>query len=195
MFSLSPLDKMTQRKTNYFLHDISIVALSIVLSFVMVKTHVLSGILASASEIKSLSSLVAGFFFTSIFTTAPAIVALSEIAKNGSVFYTAFFGAIGSLLGDLIIFKFIRDRLSDHMFEVLSHEKWWKRVHHLVFHLKYFRWFTFLMGGMIIASPLPDELGISLLGLAKMKTKHFMPISFIFNFMGILLIALLAKSI
>lgn len=161
----------------------------------MVKTHILSGVLASASEIKSLSSLVAGFFFTSIFTTAPAIVALGEIAKNGSVFYTAFFGAIGSLLGDLIIFKFIRDELADHMYQILKHEKWWRRVHHLTFHLRYFRWFTFFLGGLIIASPLPDELGISLLGLSKMKTRHFMPISFIFNFLGILAISLLAKSI
>ncbi len=161
----------------------------------MVKTKVLSGILYSASEIKSLSSFIAGFFFTSAFTTAPAVVALGQIAKNGSLFYTAFFGALGSLFGDLIIFRFIRDRLTDHMHELLKKDKWWRRIHHLTFNLRYFRWLTFLMGGVIIASPLPDELGISLLGLSKMKTKHFIPISFIFNFMGILLIGILAKSI
>ncbi len=180
--------------TNYLLQDFSIVALSVVVSFIMVRTNLLSGLISSTSGIKYLGGLIAGFFFTSIFTTAPAIVALGEIAKSGSPFITAFLGAVGALLGDLIIFRFVRDRLTDHMYEVLAHEKWWKRVHHLTFRLKYFRWFTFLIGGIIIASPLPDELGISLLGLSKMKTRQFMPISFIFNFLGILIIGLLAKS-
>lgn len=174
--------------------DVSIVTLSIVIALVMVKTNLLSDFLATISGFESLGSLIAGMFFTSIFTTAPAIVTLGEIASYGSIFNTAFFGAIGAVLGDLIIFQFVRDRLSEHFTGMMKNEKWWRRVHH-VFKLKYFRWITFLLGGIILASPFPDELGISLLGMTKMKTKQFIQISFVFNFIGILIIGYIAKSI
>lgn len=189
------LDKMTTKTNNFFLHDVSILVLSIIIALVMVKSGLLSDFLLSTSSFKTFGSLVAGLFFTSIFTTAPAIATLGEISKHSSILNTAFFGSIGAVLGDLVIFRFIRDKLSEHFVELMKHEKWWRRVHHLVFKLRYFRWITFLIGGIIIASPFPDELGISLLGFSKMKTKNFIPISFIFNFIGILCIGLIARAL
>lgn len=186
---------MSKSAKNYLVRDASVIALSVVVALLMVKTKLLIGILSSFSSSGIVGSFVTGLFFTSIFTTAPAIVTFGQISSGGSIINIAFFGAIGAVLGDLVIFRFIRDDLADHMMEVMKHEKWWKRVHHLTFHLKYFRWITFLIGGIIIASPLPDELGISLLGLSKMKTQQFLPISFAFNFIGILIICAVARSI
>ena len=185
---------MSKTKNNDILEDLGIVTLSVILALIMIKTRLLSSFLTSFSGFESLGSFIAGLFFTSIFTTAPAIVTLGEIASYGSILNTAFFGAIGAVLGDLIIFQFVRDRLTDHFTELMKHEKWWKRVH-TVFKMRYFRWFTFLLGGIILASPFPDELGISLLGMTKMKTKQFIQVSFVFNFIGILIIGFLAKSI
>ncbi|HEY0220776.1 MAG TPA: hypothetical protein VGC58_00980 [Candidatus Paceibacterota bacterium] len=182
------------RRSDNLLRDISVVALSIVVSLIMIKSGLISGFLVRSSEFQFLGSFVAGLFFTSVFTTAPAIVTLAKIAGANSVLITAFFGALGAVLGDLIIFRFVRDRLSDHFIEMMKHEKWWKRVS-FVFKLRYFRWLTFLLGGVIIASPLPDELGIGLLGVSKMETRQFIPISFVFNFVGILIIGFLAKAI
>ena len=51
------------------------------------------------------------------------------------------------------------------------------------------------MGGLIIASPFPDELGIGLLGFSKMRTRWFVLLSFTFNFIGIFLIGLVAKTL
>ncbi|MBP9757924.1 MAG: hypothetical protein KBD06_04955, partial [Candidatus Pacebacteria bacterium] len=59
---------------------------------------------------------------------------------------------------------------------------------------RFFRYLTFFAGGVIIASPLPDELGISLLGLSRMREIHFVPLSFAFNFLGIFIIGLIASS-
>lgn len=185
---------MSKAKNNDILEDLGIVTLSVILALMMVKTQVFSSIISSFAGFESIGSFLAGLFFTSIFTTAPAIVTLGEIAKYGSILNTAFFGAIGAVLGDMVIFSFIRDRLTTHFEELMKHEKWWRRVH-TVFKLRYFRWLTFLLGGIIIASPLPDELGISLLGMSKMKTKQFVQISFVFNFIGILVIGYLAKNI
>ncbi len=174
--------------------DISIVFISIFIALLITKTNLLEGILSGASGFKMVGSFIAGIFFTSIFTTAPAIVTLGQIAQSNSAISTAFFGAFGAVVGDIIIFKFVRDKLSEHFVELVQHRSSFKRVKTL-FRLRYFRWITFLLGGIIIASPFPDELGISLLGLSKMKTSLFMIISFIFNFVGILIIASIATSL
>lgn len=186
---------MSNQRKSFLSHDLSIVVLSIIVAFIMVKSELLIGLVYSTVGLKTFGSFIAGMFFTSVFTTAPAIVALGQIAKSGSIIQTAIFGAFGAVIGDILIFRLVRDNLAEHFLELMKHEKWWKRIYHLTFRLKYFRWFTFLIGGVIIASPLPDELGISLLGISRMKTKHFIPISFFFNLIGILTIGYLAKAV
>lgn len=182
------------KNTNGLLVDFVIIALSVVIAVVLVKTHVLITILTSTKELEFLGSFIAGMFFTSAFTTAPAIVTLGEIARVDSLFLTAIVGALGAVVGDLIIFRFIRDRFSEHLMELLKHQAGAKRMKAL-FKIKMFRWITFLMGGLIIASPLPDELGISILGFSKMRMRSFVPISLSFNFLGILAIGLIARAL
>lgn len=181
-------------KNSIFFHDLSIVALSILIAVILVKANILSSFLETTSSFKFIGSFIAGMFFTSVFTTAPAIVTLGEIAKHEALLPTAFFGALGALLGDIVIFQFIRDELAEHFIELVKHNSIWKRYHAL-FRLKYFRWFTFMLGGMIIASPFPDELGITLLGFTKTKTNLFIPISFVFNFIGIVMIGFVVRTI
>ncbi len=183
-----------QHNNNFILKDMFIIGISICLAVFLANTNLLVNFLTSTKELQFLGSLVAGIFFTSIFTTAPAIATLGEIAQNNSILTTALFGAIGAVLGDLLIFRFIRDRLSDHLAELVKHQGFTKRTKAL-FRLKMFRWFTFLLGGLILASPFPDEIAISMFGFLHVKTSWFVPISFIFNFAGIVLIGLVANAL
>ena len=184
----------TNQKNNFLLQDIAIIVLSIIIAVILVKTNVLIKILTSTQELELLGSFIAGMFFTSVFTTAPAIVTLGEIARANSILPTAILGAMGAVVGDLIIFRFVRDRFSGHLMEIIKHQGAGKRIK-LLLKLKIFRWLTFLAGGLIIASPLPDELGIGLLSFSKTKTRLFIPLSFTFNFIGILLIGLIARAL
>jgi len=168
--------------------------LSVLIAVLLLKTNALSQILTSAKGLEMLGSFIAGMFFTSVFTTAPAIVTLGEIAKTNSILLTAIFGTFGAVLGDIVIFKFIRDRFSEHLLELTKHQGIRKRIRALFKH-KSFRWMTFIVGSFIIASPFPDELGIGLLGFSKMKMSRFIPISITFNFIGIILIGLVAKAL
>ena len=185
---------INHRNNNFILQDVAIIILSIFVAIILIKTEVLVRLLISTKELEMLGSFIAGMFFTSIFTTAPAIVALGEIANANSVFITALFGGMGALVGDLIIFKFIKNRLSEHLMELIGHQSGVKRLR-VLFKLKYFRWLTFLAGGFIIASPLPDELGISLLGFSKVRFGVFALFSFVSNFAGILIIGLAARAL
>src|SRR3989344_1626456 len=175
------------KNKNNLIKDVAIVLLSIMLAVLLVKTQALARILTSTKEMEIIGSFIAGMFFTSIFTTVPAIVTLGEIAQANSVILTAFFGGMGAVVGDLIIFRFVRDRFSEDLMALVATKSGKARLKSL-FRLKIFRWLTFLIGGIIIASPLPDELGISFLGFSKTKTSLFIPLSFLFNFFGILII-------
>lgn len=178
----------------FLMQDIAIISFSIFVAIFLVKTNVLSEVLLTTQKLHSIGSFIAGMFFTSVFTTAPAIATLGHIARESSILNNALFGAMGAVLGDIVIFQFIKDKLSEHVLEVVGHNSLWKRTHTL-YKLKYFRWLTFLIGGLLIASPLPDELGIGLLGFSKMKIRQFIPLSLFFNFIGILLIGIVARTI
>jgi len=62
-------------------------------------------------------------------------------------------------------------------------------------HLRLFRWSMVLFGALVIASPLPDEIGLAMMGLSKVKTLLFIPISFSLNAFGILIIGLIARTL
>lgn len=178
----------------FILRDAAIVVSSVIIAVILARTGVLTNILTSTKELELLGSFIAGIFFTSVFSTAPAIVTLGEIARANSIVLTAAVGAAGAVLGDLVIFRFIRDRLAEHLAELVKHQKGRKRIEALL-KRRLFRWLTFFVGGLIIASPLPDEIGIGLLGFSKMRMAWFTLLSFTLNFSGILLIGIVAKAL
>jgi hypothetical protein len=160
---------------------------------VLVQSSALEHILAATQGISFLESFMAGLFFTSAFTTIPAIAILGEIARDGNVITVAFFGAMGAVVGDFVIFTFVRDRLAEDLLHMLSAKRQ-ERLKHLV-ERRLFRWITPLLAGAIIASPLPDELAIAVLGSSRLRTALFLPFSFVANFIGILIIGLIAQQV
>ena len=176
------------------MRDLSIVGLSIIIAIILARTDIIIGLLTQTQELEFLGAFVAGIFFTSVFTTAPAIVTLGAIAQVYSPFLTAIAGGLGAVVGDLIIFHFVRERLADHLTDLLKTQGGGKRLLRL-FKKRASQWITFLVGGLIIASPLPDELGVTLLGFSKLKVEGFILISFIFNAFGIFLIGLAARAL
>ena len=172
--------------------DLAIIIFSILIAIILVKTGTLKSIL-ELSGVGVFGSFVAGLFFTSIFTVAPATVALAEIAREGEpILWTVVLGGFGAMLGDLLIFRFVKDNLSQD-FLALIKLKNHKRLAALL-KLKSFRWFIAFLGALVIASPLPDELGLAMMGLTKVKTVIFIPLSFALNSLGILIICLIARA-
>lgn len=174
------------------MRDLAIVAISILAAVLLAKTEILKDILAANKESILISSFISGLFWTSVFTTAPATVALAEIAQFNSILLIAFVGGIGALIGDLIIFRFVKNHLAgdiDYLMKKTKKERWFS-----IFKLKIFRWLIPLIGALVIASPLPDELGLALMGVARLKTAFFIPVSFAMNFLGILIIGSISKA-
>src|SRR5687767_3131930 len=113
--------KHTQAPYGGILRDLSIIILSVLVAMLLVRTNVIDDALASTQERGHVGSFVAGMFFTSIFTTAPAIVTLGEISQRQGVIETAIWAALGSVVGDMLIFRFVKDKMAAHLGELLSH--------------------------------------------------------------------------
>jgi len=109
----------TQSEQRSLFHDISIIIVSIIIGIILAKTDILINILTSTKELEILGSFLAGLFFTSVFTTVPAIATLAEIAQVTPLLWVATFGALGAVIGDLIIFQFVKDRLSERLVKIV----------------------------------------------------------------------------
>ena len=140
-----------------------------------------------------IASFVAGIFFTSAFTIAPSAIVLSQIGGHVSPHIVAIIGALGATCGDLLLFTFIRDRFAKDLMNSLRPSIVKKILHSL--HLGFLKWLSPILGALIIASPLPDELGLTLLGLSRTRILVLIPISFIMNTIGIYVIIMFASHI
>lgn len=136
----------------------------------------------------------AGVFFTYGFTAAPATAVLLILAKQQNIFLATVVGGFGALIGDLLIFQFVRFELWYEL-KLLGKEKIFSEIKLRIpaFFKKYL---VPVLAGFIIASPLPDEIGVALLaGSTNISTKLFSVISFSLNALGIFLILAIGANL
>lgn len=168
--------------------DFYVLVLSIVATAILFKTGALETVVAQSLNIGPAGAFITGIFFTSIFTIAPAGVVLALFALHQPALSVVFFGALGAVVGDLVIYLYIKDTLAPDIYYVV-HKVKDKRIRHF-FHLRMWRWLTPFVAALIIASPLPDEIGLAMMGLSRTSLFVMIPISFTFNFLSVLAIVL-----
>ena len=139
-------------------------------------------------------TFISGMMFSYGFTAAPATALLLLLAKHQNILLAGFIGGFGALIADLLIFKFIRTSFKDEIDEI-EHEKiikWIeKRVPHLIK-----KYIVPVIAGFIIASPLPDEIGVVLLAAStKISMRIFSLLSYILNTAGIFVILAIGNSL
>ncbi len=171
--------------------DILIISASIYLAIFLLHAGAVNTLLALAGDNVLLVSLVAGIFFTSFFTTAPAIAVLVELSGKGNLFLIALIGGLGAVIGDSFIYFFVRERVAKDASALMSGPRW-KRVLR-VLHKRRYRRILPVLGALIIASPLPDEIGLALIGVSNIKRSTFFLLAFTMNTLGIFFILLAAR--
>lgn len=172
--------------------DCLYILLGIVIALALAQSGVLDIILSLLGSGPA-ASFIAGIFFTSAFTIAPSSIALVRLAEMTPIPTVALWGALGALCGDLLLFFFIRDRFADDLRRSLR-PSFLKHILHS-FHLGFMKWVWPILGALIIASPLPDELGLTLMGLSKTRLVFLIPISFAMNMLGIYLLVWFASIV
>lgn len=165
--------------------------LSLVLFFYLAETPLISNLLSEVGNYGYIGAFIAGVFFVSTFTVAPASVILFNIADKLNPIEVSIFAGLGAMLGDYIIFKFMKDKVFYEILPLL------KKLHtpriRMLFRSPYFVWAFPILGALVIASPLPDEVGVSMMGLSRISKWKFLLITFILNAAGILLVVSLGR--
>jgi hypothetical protein len=179
---------MMDKAHKNLLADVCVIVASIFFAIWLSTSGLVEGALGLVSGSVVFGGLIAGFFFTSIFTTAPAIVMLSFLAQAHTPWEVAIWGGLGAVMGDLLMFGFFKDRLARDFYALFHINMNSPRV----FRIPRFRWLLLLLAGLVIASPFPDELGLTVLGFSNARTSTVAFMSFVFNSLGILALAVIA---
>lgn len=167
--------------------NIHLLLWSVVLAFIVYQYEPFHVWLLGLGDMGYVGAFIGGILFVSTFTVATGAVILLILAERLSAIEIGLIAGLGAVIGDLIIFRFVKDKLAAELTDIYNY---FDGDHHFkeLFHTKYFAWVFPVFGAIIIASPLPDELGVSLMGITKMKTYQFMIFSFILNAVGIFLV-------
>ncbi len=187
------MDLLKKRWHRYHYKNLTFLGISIFTAFLLFQMRIFQDFLIHLGNLGYFGAFIGGALFVSTFTVSIGAVILLFLAKTLNPIEIGFIAGAGAVLCDLTIFHFIRNKglVSEikHFFHYFGGDK----ISHLI-HTKYFSWTLPVIGALIIASPLPDELGVSLMGISKMKTKNFIMLSFILNSIGIFL-AISAASV
>ncbi len=173
-------------RNRQIVEDVLVILLSIFAAIFISKVGLVSDLPAIFGSYGYLGILLAGMGFTSVFTTAPSLTILAAFAKEYDPFVVATLGALGATLGDYVIFKFVRNRIQEDINYLvrITHISKYKAI----FKTKLFHFFTPFIGALIISSPFPDEIGLTILGLSRIQTNVFLPLVFVLNGLGIFII-------
>lgn len=109
-----------KNQVKHIFKNAGIIALSIVVAILIVKTNIVQDIFAVTKGMEVLTCFIAGIFFISAFTAAPASVILFKLAQNNSPLLVAFFGGLGGVIGDFIVFRFIKNSLAEDLIFLLK---------------------------------------------------------------------------
>ncbi len=164
---------------------------SITLSIWFAQSNAIAQLVARTSDFDIASSFISGFFFTSILTTGPAIIAILESAAYIPAWKLALVGGLGAVCGDVMVFRFVRSRLVEHILKAALHPGLMRFGARIAAGPLW--WLGPLFGAIVIASPLPDELGLFMMGLSNIRLLPFIGLAFAANAGGIYLMALAAQ--
>jgi hypothetical protein len=128
---------------------------------------------------------------TSFGFTAPIGFGWLSKMSVPNILIAAIIGSIGATLVDLFIFKTIKFSFKKE-FDKLEKTKVMRKIEKIVKknkHVLIVHYLLFIFAGIIIASPLPDEIGVPILaGLTTIKPVMLAIIGFILHGLGIFLV-------
>jgi len=178
--------KNWQYKNTFFL------LLALTSFFYFLESPVIQYFLTKIGSLGYIGAFLSGVMFVSIFTVVPASAILFKLA-DGTLdpLLIALAAAIGATVGDLLILRFLKDKVFEELAPLFRLRK--RSLIRRIFTSPYFTWILPIFGAVIIAMPaVPDEMGITLMGLSKIKTWQFILITFLLNLIGIFLVIDLA---
>lgn len=185
--------KLDNKWRHWHYKNTALLVASLVCFLLLADSPSVKAVISWAGSLGYIGAFFAGILFVSIFTVGPASVALFYLARSLNPFGIAIAAGLGGMIGDYLIFKFLKDRVFEELKPVFINHggKPLKKL----FKTPYFSWILPIVGVILIMSPLPDEIGLGLLGISRLKTWPLLGFLFLLNTSGIFLVIILAKAL
>lgn len=187
LISLLHTLKSMQHWHRYRYKNITLIIISVIITLFLLRNEDFSNALKTLGTFGYLGAFLTGIMFVSTFTVTIATIILFILAQHLHPIEIGIFAGIGAVVGDFIIFQSIRSRGLIEEIENIFKFFGGAKLHHLL-NTRYFSWTLPVVGALLIATPFPDEIGVSLLGISQMKPAQFFLLSFVLNSIGIFLI-------
>lgn len=135
-------------------------------------------------------TFLAGMLYAYGFTSAPATAILLILASEQDLFVAGLIGGLGALLSDLIIFLFVRNIFTDEIERLRSRSVFFRQNDGDTKSKNILKKYLLMaVGGFLIATPLPSEIGITLMASMKnLNAGRFLVIAYLLHTAGILMI-------
>ena len=171
---------------NYKYKGLTLVFISIILTIFLSGNHSLNQTIFNISRIPILGSFVAGILYVSASTAPFGVFLLLGLSKSLPAIEIAIVAGLGGAVADFVLFRFFKAVILAEI--TLIYNKLGGRHLTRLMNHRLLRWSLPIVGAIIIASPFPDELGISLMGLTKIKTYQFIILTLILDITGVFLL-------
>lgn len=133
----------------------------------------------------------AWFFYTSGFTAVPATTILLLLSSEQGFFLTWIIASIGAVLGDVALILFVKHSFSDEIDKITEESTVLRWISLLSQEIagKYYKHLLPMIAGILISSPLPTEVWITLMSwMKKLSFRYFVSIVWILHIIGIFVI-------
>ena len=170
---------------------------SVVVAIVLFKTGTLDHLLVALHEYAYVSAPIAGFLFAISVTAPIASLYFVELGQHLNIFVVIILGALGAMTADLIMYRYLKEGILPEiklLMEALLAPHHRERMENLTKH-RVFIWVIPFLAATLIASPLPDELGLALFSMINFRPKYLSLMAFVFNAIGIAVLVAIGHSL
>lgn len=163
--------------------NLFLLILGVLLAVFLARSPLLTMFLDHFSTYPLLIAFIGGMLFASTFTVATGGIVLIKLSGLYSPIFLILFAGLGAAFCDYLIFSLIKNKAPTHIAPV--YKNLINKSHlHKILHTHYFAWTLPVLGAIVMASPIPDEVGVSLMGLSKLSGIKFLLIALSSHLIG-----------
>lgn len=163
---------------------------SVILAYYLFTRPFFAEQIASLNSLSYLGVFISGLFLSFGFS-APFSIGFFMTSHPNNILLATLTGGVGAAISDMIIFKTIKFSFMNE-FNELKKNKIVKRIKKIVdmnIRLTIRHYFLYLFAGIMIVTPLPDEVGVSMLaGLTTIKPLKLALVSLVLHTLTIFFI-------
>ncbi|HKX73411.1 MAG TPA: hypothetical protein VJM32_05325 [Candidatus Saccharimonadales bacterium] len=189
------LHRLNRRVLAYEYKHTTAAVLSVLFFVLVFDTAFMSSIFSYLNSLDYLGGLIAGALSATFITAAPALVLIVGLAQHLDSLALALIVGLGSAIGDMILLLFFEERIFQELAPLGRRLKLKRFISRRAGKRKRMSAPLLLAGAFVIMTPLPDEIGLGLLGISHFPKVFIFVLCLALNTLGASLLIMAARAV